>query len=352
MTLTELPPTPDAIPPDIAASIVVDDLLEGAVDTAGFDDDERAKRIRRAVRAKSRQLRADHPILRHQSAIGAALLGVAAIGVLASGAAYATGHLAWWVSVPVAAFFLSIAHEIEHDTIHRQYFARNDRAQHVMFAVCWALRPYTVSPWARRPLHLLHHKVSGTKGDIEERGITNGEPWNLKRLVCMIDPLASVALRLPRTPEVRRFIVKAAARAYFPMAYVALAIWYSFLVLNLLHVDGVVVDAVNLLAVVWIAPNVLRVACLHFISSNMHYFGDVEEGNIVQQTQVLNRWFLAPLQLFCANFGSTHGIHHFVPSDPFYVRQLTARTAHEAMRDNGVRFNDLGTFRRANRYTR
>jgi hypothetical protein len=97
---------------------------------------------------------------------------------------------------------------------------------------------------------------------------------------------------------------------------------------------------------------VLRGACLHFISSNMHYFGDVEEGNIVQQTQVLNRWYLAPLQLFCANFGSTHGIHHFVPSDPFYVRQLTARAAHRAMRDNGVRFNDLGTFRRANRFAR
>ncbi len=114
-------------------------------------------------------------------------------------------------------------------------------------------------------------------------------------------------------------------------------------------VPATVLRVASLLTVVWIGPNVLRVACLHFISSNMHYYGDVEDGNVVEQTQVLNRWWLAPVQLFCANFGSTHGIHHFVPNDPFYVRQLTAKTAHHAMRNNGVRFNDLGTFRRANR---
>src|SRR5437763_1866382 len=84
-------------------------------------------------------------------------------------------------SGPKTAFFMSTAHEIEHDTIHRLYFTRNKRAQHVVFAVVWLLRPYAISPWARRPLHLLHHEVSGTAQDLEERGITNGEPWSLKR---------------------------------------------------------------------------------------------------------------------------------------------------------------------------
>src|SRR3546814_13463832 len=86
-----------------------------------------------------------------------------------------------------------------------------------------------------------------------------------------------------------------------------------------------------------------------FVSSNMHYYGDVESGNIVQQCQVLNPWWLWPAQLFCFNFGATHAIHHFVVSQPFYVRQLTARAAHQVMRDNGVRFNDVGALRRANR---
>ena len=76
----------------------------------------------------------------------------------------------------------------------------------------------------------------------------------------------------------------------------------------------------------------------------MHYFGDIDSRNVIQQTQVLNPWWMLPFQLFCFNFGSTHAIHHFVVRDPFYIRQLTARTAHAALREVGVRFNDVGTF--------
>jgi fatty acid desaturase len=205
----------------------------------------------------------------------------------------------------------------------------------------------------RRTLHLLHHETSGTERDLEERGITNGVPWSLKRLLMLVDPLASVVGNAPHDPRVRRYILRKAARAYLPLGWLALAIWYAFLVLSAVALATGATPSgyrvVTALTVVWIGPNVLRVACLHFVSSNMHYYGDVEEGNVIEQTQVLNRWFLAPLQLFCCNFGSTHGIHHFVPGDPFYIRQLTARAAHPVMRANGVRFNDLGTFRRSNR---
>lgn len=342
------PPAPEAAPAPPADPI---------------PDAERARRIRVAVRARSRELRQRHPILRHQSAIGATLLALSAAGVAATAVAYAAGAIAWWVAVPLAAFAMSIAHEIEHDVIHRLYFTRNAAAQHVMLAVGWLLRPYTISPWARKPLHLLHHEASGTKRDIEERGITNGEAWSPRRALMMIDPLASTLLRLPHRPEVRKIFLHHVVRAYFPLTYVALGIWYAFLALSVGRLAGAhtlaasgtphaLAELVTFLTVVWIGPNVLRVACLHLISSNMHYYGDVEEGNVLQQTQVLNRWWLAPLQAFCANFGSTHSIHHFVPNDPFYVRQLTAPAAHRAMRENGVRFNDLGTFRRANRYTR
>ena len=284
--------------------------------------------------------------------------------MLATAGAYVTGHLAWWLTIPLAAFFMSFAHEIEHDQIHRLYFTRNAKAQNAMFAVCWLLRPYAISPWARKPLHLLHHKVSGTEGDVEERAITNGDTWGPKRALMMIDPVASTFLHLPKDKAYRSIKLRYVAKAYFPLTYLALALWYSFLLVNLANLGAqalgfagisggvplAMLNVVNVLTIVWIAPNVLRVACLHFVSSNMHYFGDVEEGNVVQQTQVLNRWFFAPFHLFCANFGSTHGIHHFVPNDPFYVRQLTAKAAHAVMAENGVRFNDLRTFRRANRY--
>jgi len=39
-----------------------------------------------------------------------------------------------------------------------------------------------------------------------------------------------------------------------------------------------------------------------------------------------------------------------VPGEPFWVRHLTVEVAHQIMRRNGVRFNDLGTFGRANRF--
>jgi hypothetical protein len=82
----------------------------------------------------------------------------------------------------------------------------------------------------------------------------------------------------------------------------------------------------------------------------MHYFGDIEHGNVLEQTQVLNAWWTLPFHLFCFNFGSTHAIHHFVVNEPFYLRQLTAKRALDILKNNGIRFNDYGSFRRANRY--
>jgi len=59
---------------------------------------------------------------------------------------------------------------------------------------------------------------------------------------------------------------------------------------------------------------------------------------------------MMPFQLFCFNFGATHAIHHFVVKEPFYIRHMTAKTAHKVMKEVGVRFNDIGTFRRLNRW--
>ena len=107
---------------------------------------------------------------------------------------------------------------------------------------------------------------------------------------------------------------------------------------------------INPLVAILIFPNLFRMYCLHFITSNMHYYGDVESGNTMQQTQVFNKWYFIPMQLFCCNFGSTHAIHHFVVNETFYIRQFTATKAHQVMQQQGVRFNDIGTFKRANRF--
>jgi fatty acid desaturase len=318
-------------------------------------DRARIGRINAAIRAASRDLRARHPALAHQDAIGLAAL-LASVAVVAGAAAlYVRGSLPGWTTLLVVALATSIAHEIEHDLIHNLYFKGNRVVHNGMMALAWLVRPNTINPWIRRDLHLNHHRVSGTARDLEERAITNGEPFDVKRLVMMADGVAATLLRMPQAGRHRGKLVGKFVAGYFPLGWFHFTLWYGFLAV---HAARLLAGASTLPAwtpsldavvVVWIAPNVHRSFCLNFISSNMHYFGDVGAGKVLEQTQVLDDARFWPFQLFCFNFGSTHAIHHFVPSEPFYVRQWTAPVVHEALRDNGFPFNDLGTFRRANR---
>lgn len=326
-------------------------------------DDEQTRRIKAAIRARGIELRRRYPLLRRQNEIGLVLQLLAFGGMVTGACLYAAGVLPAWAAIASAAFLASIAHEIEHDLIHKLYYPRHPRVANALLALGWLMRPSTINPWVRRELHLLHHKISGTLGDVEERSISNGEPMGARRLLMMADGFCSVLLR-PLPPGTRWFFVKRAARAFFPLGFVHYGIWYAFLLFHavdlgarvlgtpLAHAPLVlrVMGVVDFLTVVLVAPNVLRSFCLNFVSSSLHYFGDVAEGDVLRQTQVLTPWCLLPFQLFCVNFGATHAIHHFWVPEPFYLRQLTAPAAHAVMRANGVRFNDLGTFRRANRY--
>ena len=327
-------------------------------------DREKIQYVRDEVTRAGEMLRARHAWLRHQDAIGALILAFAIVGMLACAWLYAIGSLPAWACIVLVAFFASLTHELEHDLIHYMYFRKKPWAHHPMFALAWLARPSTMNPWKRRELHFNHHKHSGTEVDIEERAITNGERWGPARLVMTFDNIQSVLIRALRATDAaqRRRILRRGFLAYFPLGWLHWGLWYVFLgahtALFALRYFGGDPDAVtpgwlavvDFLVVVWVAPNVLRTFSLHFISSNMHYYGDIEDDNPLQQCQVLNAWWLLPLQLFCCNFGSTHAIHHFVVKEPFYIRQWTAAVGHRALRAVGVRFNDFGTFGRANRY--
>jgi fatty acid desaturase len=322
-------------------------------------DRQRIARINAEVRRAGAELRRRWRWLRHQNALGLAALSIAVLGMAASAWLYFAGVLPAWACVVLSALFASIAHEVEHDLIHSLYFPRQSGIRGLMMAVAWLARPGTINPFVRKRLHLHHHKASGNEDDLEERAITNGEPYGVRRILMMADGVLAVLLRLDQAKGRPAKLLVFAALGYFPLGWVHYALFYTFLLSHGLGLAGVelplsasTVAAVDGACVVWILPNVLRSFCLNFVSSSMHFYGDVERGNVLQQTQVLNAWFLAPLQLFCFNFGSTHAIHHFVASEPFYVRQLTARAGHRALRANGVRFNDLGTFLRDNRYTK
>jgi len=325
----------------------------------------RAAHIKQVAEAAGTALRQRHPILRHQDTISAGILAFSLLGMLASGWLYLQGTWPAWLTIVATAMFASLTHELEHDLIHKMYFRKTPWAHNLMMGLVWLARPSTVNPWVRRELHFHHHKTSGQPVDLEERAITNGEPWGLRRLIMLADNAMSVLLRAHRAPSMLN-ILKRSFMAYFPLGVLFWASWHVFLAFH--AVDAIAgamgspiawsaatlsfMQALGAWVVVLIAPNVLRSFCLHFISSNMHYHGDVEAGNQIEECQVLDSWWFLPFHLFCFNFGSTHAIHHFLVKEPFYVRQMTASVVKPAMKQMGVRFNDFGTFARANRLGR
>jgi hypothetical protein len=145
-----------------------------------------------------------------------------------------------------------------------------------------------------------------------------------------------------------------------PVREIFMLLWYSFLIFSLVRLGFFLAGAqmnlpewaasaanfLNTAAVVYLIPCWLRQTTIQIVSSNMHYYGDVD--SLYRQTQVLDSWFVLPLHLFCFNFGATHGIHHFVVNQPFYLRQWAAPYVRPALRKYGVRFNDFRSMLRAN----
>lgn len=343
------------------------------------EDEQRMHRIRKGILEAGNQFRAKYPwLVKYQDQIGMSILIASVTGILFNIMQYARGKMPWYVAVTLSAFWMSILHELEHDLIHQMYYRKNKKINNAMLATVYAFRPSTISPWVRRDIHLHHHKSSGTPSDVEERGINNGDKWGIKRLIMTGDNLLAIALRPLATWNATEEYVKAQkdlsftdklkmkaklALGYTPLGNVHYGLWYSFLFMGVaklgmkaLHIQPptnriwrLVDKTTKFYAVAIAAPNYLRTLSLHFTSSNMHYYGDVENGNVVQQCQIWTDWRMKPLQAFCFNFAGTHALHHFVVRDPFYIRQAIAKSCYPLMRENGVRFNDFGTFKRANR---
>lgn len=355
---------------------IKDDLMD--VNNGSVSDKEKTKLIRQEISAAGKALKEKFPILKHQNAIGITIHLISTIMIVGASILYLKGILNIWILIPFNAIWMSILHELEHDTIHYMYFKKHKWIQDYMLGMGWILRPMTINPWFRRFIHFNHHRVSGTRTDVEERGLTNGEKWNFLRLIKIPDLIFGGLLRMHTLRKDLKECYKSGELkvedaialkkinklGFLPFGLPLHLIWYFFiihyLVLGFTAVFGIQYSSpqwiheqfnwINPLVAILIAPNMLRQFCLHFITSNMHYYGDIESGNILQQTQILDAWWLFPFQLFCFNFGQTHGIHHFVVNETFYVRQFTSKRSIAIMKKLGVRHNDFGTFRRANRY--
>ncbi|MDT0595515.1 fatty acid desaturase [Glaciecola petra] len=322
---------------------------------------EAIKTIVKAIKSEEALLRKKYPILAHQNTLGMVIMMVALAGMISTGVLYYLAIIPAWVCIIVAAVFASISHELEHDLIHKQYFSKKPLIHNFMMLTVWLMRPNTINPWYRRKIHLHHHAVSGTEQDLEERLVGNGIKNPLKRMLVIMDGLIGlIVFRKRYNKEIKGFSFGRVFHAAFPISTAYFVILYCVIVY---HVTALflpvasympawglaTMNVFEFMMVVLIIPNIVRSTSLNFITSSMHYYGGV--NNVFQQTHVLtSRWFL-PFQLFCFNFGKTHTIHHFVPNQPFYLRQFISAKINEVMRKQGVRFNDFKSIKNANLYT-
>lgn len=172
------------------------------------EDKQRSHRIRKTILEAGNQLRERHPwLVQHQDQIGLAILVTAVTGIIFNITQYTRGKMPWYVAIPLSAFWMSLLHELEHDLIHQMYYRKNKKINDAMLAAVYAFRPSTVNSWIRREVHLHHHKSSGTKTDLEERGINNGDQWGLKRLLMTGDNMLAIYLRpITMMKTTKRFI--------------------------------------------------------------------------------------------------------------------------------------------------
>jgi len=311
----------------------------------------RINHIRKAILLEEKRVRQTHGWLHHQNSIGLAIFLSSTTGMAVCAALYIYGHIGLATLFVVQALLSSLLHELEHDLIHDLYFKQLPVVQHVMFAVIW-LAKLNANPWWRKTYHLKHHKHSGQVADVEERLIGLGMPMGLKRLLVMLTPLATPLVIFdvakdsrgvhPELDVLNAYLVNAPgflpphlilAVLFFP-AYVS-AFWYNV--------------CWNITMCLFL-PNILRQFSLQVVSTGCHYYGDIPELNVYFQNQVLNHWIFYPFQLFCFNFGATHILHHYITKQPFYLRQMVAFGVYDEFKRQGVRFNDLIIYSRANRF--
>ncbi len=329
-----------------------------------LDERERTRRIQKWIRYGDLRLRRKYKFLRHQNAIGMAITLGSAAGMIATAGLYIAGMIPAWACIVVNAILASFLHEIEHDLIHSLYFKAGSRAQNFMFWVVWMFRCNAINPWFRKEVHLLHHRLSGNKEDMEERFIGNGMAFGWQRLLTMLDPLMARRFQGPRIArDAARFLRRIEAphtigyyRQIFHLAWYAFLIWGALSLVNVALGSpftepawlATVHNVLNTAAVVYLIPCWWRQTAIQLVSSNMHYYGNIR--GIYRQTQVLDSWLVFPLHLFCFNFGATHGIHHFVVNQPFYLRQAVAPYVRPALRRYGIRFNDFKSILHGNRF--
>ncbi len=135
------------------------------------ENEERRNRaqIIKSIRSADHALREKYPVLNYQNFIGLAITIGGATGMVIVSYAYFQGWIPPWLALVCNAFLASLLHEIEHDLMHELYFRHSRWVQNIMYGIVWTFRGNTLSPWARKSLHLNHHKASGKRNSYFNR---------------------------------------------------------------------------------------------------------------------------------------------------------------------------------------
>jgi len=210
-------------------------------------------------------------------------------------------------------------------------------------------------------MHLKHHIISGQVDDAEERLIGLGLRAGLVRMAVTMHPFGSLIVTTTVAKEAKWLDVQKLNLTSAPVAFLFFGlnkIWMLYFAVMLfvgyenyhLYLPARHWAWIRFTAVCICLPNMWRQACLVAMSNCSHYYGDIPEKSVFYQNQILDHPVFHLFQLFCCNFGATHIVHHYVPGQPFYIRELVYRKVKGFMVENGVRLNDFGIVARGNRY--
>lgn len=316
---------------------------------------DKVKNIRKSVMMEDQKLRQRYGILRKQSMIGAGILLVVVFSILGTVALYFLDSFSWWLAVLSIAFFMSIAHELEHDLVHDLYFHDRKWVQKWMLGIIWIIKFHS-NPFWRRAVHIRHHAYSGQVEDWEERLLGLGDRFGLKRILVTIMPFGQILyLR-----EVQKTDPKFNAREALQKNLVPGILYNILLVIGMLSIFAAdrlltlttleFVSTIQNIFLLWIVPSWIRYVALTLATTLCHYAGDIDYQAVGQENQIVYHWATLPLAIFSANFAATHIIHHYFAPQPFYIRFLIAPRVIPVMIKHGCRYNDLGILGRYNRY--
>lgn len=320
--------------------------------------------ICQAIRQTDATIRQEYPLLNQQDFIGGAVFVSSLLFMVFFSYLYVSNSIGVVIAILLIAIPISLLHELEHDIIHNLYFKQYRWIQNIMFVFIYFAKLH-ISPWYRRQFHLKHHLLSGQINDAEERFIGLGLPPNYKRMAVSLHPFGGFLISDDITKDAKYIDLADVPFMNILMFYTFFFITKIFIAYNLLFLTYSWLDydsntiygvstlypIIHYLAICLCFPNLVRQSCLVLMSSSCHYYGDIPLNTVYYQNQILDSWFVFPFQLFCFNFGATHILHHYVVSQPFYIRHFTARLVKDTMIKLGVRNNDFGILWRNNRYT-